>query len=203
MYYLGVTGGFLTGKSTVCGFLRRMKIKVINTDDIYRGLLSLDKMLKKHLVSEFGREILRGGRISRSNLRKRVLGNESNLSKVSEISHPYIISALKKELNSYRKMPGIIAVEVPLLYETGLENLFDKVIVVLAKKNNQVSRGLRLGYKRKQIQFFLACQLPLGYKKDKADYVLFNYKGREELYKQLKGVIEDIKNNQSLQQISA
>ena len=180
-----------------------MKIKVINTDDIYRGLLSLDKMLKKHLVSEFGREILRGGRISRSNLRKRVLGNESNLSKVSEISHPYIISALKKELNSYRKMPGIIAVEVPLLYETGLENLFDKVIVVLAKKNNQVSRGLRLGYKRKQIQFFLACQLPLGYKKDKADYVLFNYKGREELYKQLKGVIEDIKNNQSLQQISA
>lgn len=179
-----------------------MKIKVINTDDIYRGLLSSDKMLKKHLVSEFGREILRGGRINRKNLRRAVLENESNLSRISEISHPYIISALKKELNSYRKMRGIIAVEVPLLYEAGMENLFDKVIVVLAKKNNQVSRGLQLGYKRKQVQFFLDYQLPLRYKKDKADYVLFNYRSKEELYKQFKRVIEDIKNSQSLQQAS-
>jgi len=193
MFIIGLTGGFLTGKSTAANFLRRKNIAVIDVDKLYDGLLLRSVSLRKKLIKEFGAVIAEEGRVSRKRLRDMILDKPRHIKKLSHITHPYIIRELKARIKYYKQKPGILVVEAPLLYEAGLAKWFDKIIVVVSTLRNQLRRARLLGYRRKEALTLIKAQLPQKRKKELSDYVIINNRDIRELHRQTEKVFKYIK----------
>lgn len=137
---IAVTGGIGSGKSTVCEIIKKYGFPVYSCDQIYSELLNSSDFLKK-IENEFGGVLNSDGSLNRKALSAAVFNNESALKKLNTITHPEIISA------AFKKMEGssIAFLEVPLLFENGLEDLFDGAIVVLRgiedRINSVISRS--------------------------------------------------------------
>ncbi len=171
---MGLTGGIGTGKTTVAGMLEELGAEVIDADRLAHSLLRKGSKQYREVVAAFGKEILdRGGRISRKRLAERVFGRPRLLARLNRIIHPGVLEKLKARLERGRK-PVRVAV-VPLLYEVGLEDWFDYVVVVAADRKN-VGRRLSAerGMKKVEIEKRRRAQWPLPRKRAKADLVIDN-----------------------------
>jgi dephospho-CoA kinase len=193
MAVIGLTGGFLTGKSTVADWLRKQGYKVIDTDSIYHNKVLNRKQVKDNLAAAFGRDIFSQGRILRSRLRKEISKDKSYWQRLNSITHPYIIEELTNMIRENKKKEAITLAEVPLLYERRLEPLFDKVIVVSSDVAQQLKRAKKKGYSEEEAFLILKEQMPIAEKEKKADKVIRNNKGLEDLYEQNKRILKWLK----------
>ncbi len=123
---VAITGGIGSGKSAVAGIIKDRGYKVYSCDAIYAELLE-DGPFLETLANCFGNEIIRSGRLDRKLLSQLVFKDRSALKRLNEISHPEVMR------RAFSLMEGnkISFLEVPLLFENGLEKNFDRVIVVL------------------------------------------------------------------------
>lgn len=125
-YRFAITGGIGSGKSTVAEIIRRQGYAVFSCDAIYNELLCNYEFLNK-IVLEFGDVLDANGTLDRSKLSAKVFNDEAALRKLNAITHP----AIMEEVFNRSKGHKISFTEVPLLFESGLEEYFDGVIVVL------------------------------------------------------------------------
>ncbi len=183
---IGLTGGFLTGKTTVAKFLKKKGIEVLEIDRLYETLLQ-ENRLKKNLIKIFGKDILFRDKISKKKLRGKLLLRPYLLKELERVAHPLIIRELKRIIKSYRRKGKLLVIEVPLLYEKGLESLFDRVILISSSKKEQLKRAKKLGYTKKEVEIFINNQLPLRVKEEKADWVIRN-----------KGTLKELKDKSNL-----
>lgn len=188
---IGLTGGFLTGKSTFLKFLKRKGFKTLQVDSLYGKLLK-EAFLSKRLVKEFGKDILVRGGVSKKKLREKLFLKPSLLKKLNRITHPFIIKELKRLLKVLKRGKTPVIVEVPLLYEAKIEALFDKVIVVSSSQREQFKRAKALGYAPKEAKIFIQNQLPLKIKEEKADWVIKNTTNIAELRKKAYQLAKEI-----------
>ena len=191
MVVIGLTGGFLSGKSTVAKFFKEKGTVVISADKIYHELLLRDKYLKNKLTKEFGEDLIIQGRINRRKIKERAL-TKAGLKKLKSITHPYIIKELKKRISFYKKKVKFLVVETPLLYEADLARLFDKIIVVSSSLRLQLKRAVNLGYSREEALSLIKSQLPLIKKEKLADFIIRNYGTLETLRKNIDKVYKEI-----------
>ena len=131
---IAVTGGIGSGKSVVCDYIKKQGYPVFSCDSVYSELLTSAEFLKK-INDEFGGVLKNDGSLNRQALSEAVFNNEAALKKLNSITHPEIMSAALKKMDGMR----LAFLEVPLLFENGLENLFDGVIVVLRDKEDRIS----------------------------------------------------------------
>jgi len=197
MLRIGLTGGFQTGKTTVAKFLRQEKILVIDLDKLYHGLLVSCKTLKADLIQRFGSDIQVGGSIVRSRLRKKAISTRNCLKELTICTHPYIIAALEQQLKRKKNIP-LLVVDAPLLFEAGIEDLFDSIIVVSAPLDLQRKRAKARGWDARFIRVSLASQMPLSEKRKKADHVIVNNTSRFQLQKKVKRLSIDLKTQSSI-----
>ena len=183
---IGLTGGFLTGKTTVAKFLKKKGIEVLEIDRLYETLLQ-ENRLKKNLIKIFGKDILFRDKISKKKLRGKLLLRPYLLKELEKVAHPLIIRELRRIIKSYRRKGKLLVIEVPLLYEKGLESLFDRVILISSSKKEQLKRAKKLGYTKKEVEIFINNQLPLRVKEEKADWVIRN-----------KGTLKELKDKSNL-----
>lgn len=183
---IGLTGGFLTGKTTVAKFLKKKGIEVLEIDRLYETLLQ-ENRLKKNLIKIFGKDILFRDKISKKKLRGKLLLRPYLLKELERVTHPFIIRELRRIIKSYRRKGKLLVIEVPLLYEKGLEDLFDRVILISSSKKEQLKRAKKLGYTKKEVEIFINNQLPLRVKEEKADWVIRN-----------KGTLKELKDKSNL-----
>ena len=130
---VAITGGIGSGKSTVSKIIAERGYNVVSCDDIYSELLT-DKDFLNSLSAHF-KDAVSNGVLDRHKLSEIVFKEEENLKRLNALTHPVIMQ------NALLKMQGegINFCEVPLLFEGGFENLFDKVIVVLRDKSSRIN----------------------------------------------------------------
>jgi len=184
----GLTGGIASGKSTVARYLESLGAKVMNADQMGHELLIPGSPAYPQIISSFGREILiptgesaaEPGRevvreIDRKRLAAIVFANPQKLRVLNAILHPMILQRiLEITRQTWEGEPGIvIVVEATLIYETGIEKNFLKIIATWCRPEQQLERLLAKGeISREDADARIAAQIPLEQKCSRADYVI-------------------------------
>lgn len=184
MQVIGLTGGIASGKSTILETLKKMGAVVISADEVAHAATQPGKPAWEDIVRFFGTGILNDDKtINRKKLGEIVFNNRQYLQKLNEITHPRVKEMFKNSLKEIKeKNPdAVVVLEIPLLYEAGLEKICDEVWVVWVNRENQIRRLMaREGIDREEAVKRIEAQLPLDEKARRADFVIDNNKNVQE-----------------------
>ena len=171
MIRLAITGSIGMGKSTVAQMFERAGVPLFDADAVVRDLQANDP----ELIAAIGRRFpgtVAGGVLDRDRLSRLVLGYPAELEALEAIVHPEVQEARAKFLKENEDAPALLF-DIPLLFETGGEKAFDKIIVVSAPDTIQRQRVLaRPGMTEEKLDAILARQMPDEEKKRRADFVV-------------------------------
>jgi len=197
MLKIAITGGAGSGKSTVARIFAELGAEVLDADAAAREAVAVGAPAWRELRRLYGPLFFNpDGSLNRSRLAQRVFGNPEERRRLDGLLHPRITALLQARLAELERRGAPLAlVEVPLLYETGREGAFDRVIVVSAPEPER-RRRLR-GRDRRgeaEIRGILAAQWPLPDKAARADYVVDNGGDLDHTRRQVKNIWADLKN---------
>ncbi|WP_319577626.1 dephospho-CoA kinase [uncultured Desulfobacter sp.] len=198
MLKIGVTGSAGSGKSLVCEGFRRIGLVTLDCDEIARQVVEPGQAGYDLVVKAFGSEVVAPDRtLDRPALRRMIVTTKGSREKLESILHPIIISETVRLMeDAVHSKQKSCAVEVPLLFELGMENLFDVVVVVTASDSTLVDRiSRRDGVNRESAQKLLAIQMPQSEKVQKADYVIENRGEPEAVFKSVDGLYQKLVNH--------
>jgi len=151
---IAVTGGIGSGKSALSSAFKEMGYPVFSCDEIYKDIFSTEEY-KNVLVGVFGKGILTDGCLDRKKISAEVFSDKDKLAALNAAAHPRIIKKLNEEMEKY----PVSFAEVPLLFECGCENSFDKVIIVYRDKETRIlSVMARDGLSREEAERRMAVQ---------------------------------------------
>ncbi len=193
---IGLTGGIATGKSSVGNILQKKGATIIDADKIVHKLMEPEQKLWYDIINAFGDGILLDNKqIDRKKLGEIIFKNQNKREKLNQITHPRVIAEIKNKMDKLEDKNNIIVVEVPLLFETGIEDLFTEVWVVTTDKEIQIKRlkerdGLDLHAAKKRI----GAQMPLNKKENLADRVIDNNGSEKELLDKINQLWQEINN---------
>jgi len=193
---LGLTGGIATGKSTVTAMLRERGIPVIDADQIAREVVEPGKPAYEAIVRHFGRDILlEDGQIDRKKLGEVVFSDEAERQKLNAIVHPEVRRVMRQEAEvAEANGAQIVFMDIPLLYESKLQYLVEKIVVVYAPSDMQLARMMeRDELDEEQAKKRLRAQFPIDQKKLEADFLIDNSQSREETQRQVEELLTVIR----------
>ncbi|MFC5471853.1 dephospho-CoA kinase [Cohnella suwonensis] len=186
---IGLTGGIATGKSTVARMLEERGALLIDLDVIAREVVEPGQPSLSAIAERFGPSVLReDGTLDRKKLGSIVFADASKRKTLEGILHPAIRKVMKERMEKYeRSAPDkLVVVDVPLLYESGLESYFEQVMVVYAPRMLQLTRLIgRDGFDAEESRRRLEAQMNIEEKKRRADIVIDNGGGRERTEEQV------------------
>jgi dephospho-CoA kinase len=171
---VGLTGGIGSGKTTVSDRFARHGAPVIDTDLLARELVDPGQPALAAIVTEFGPECLDDrGRLQRAHLRERVFADPAGRRRLEAILHPRI-RALARERIADLTAPYCLVV-IPLLAETGMTDLVDRILVVDVPEAEQLRRVIaRDRIDEIQARRILAAQAPRARRLALANEILDN-----------------------------
>jgi dephospho-CoA kinase len=145
---VAITGGIGAGKSTALECFRRHGAATVSSDEIVHHLLATNPDVKRALVERLGEEILgEDGAPDRERIAFRVFRDPEALDFLEKLLHPLVsreYMAWREQLGALTDPPAVCVTEVPLLFEVGAEERFDKVVVITAPtKLREARRGGR------------------------------------------------------------
>ena len=188
---VGLTGGIVGGKSTVASMFKDLGAKIIDADRLGHGVILPYKPAWKKIIKLFGEDILKNDlTINREKLGKIVFANQALLKKLNEITHPEIIKLIKKEINLARdkthNQEKILIIDAALIYETKIDTLMDKIIVVYIEEDEQIKRLIkRNNLSKDEALQRVKSQIPMKEKIKMADYVIDNNSSLDKTKKQV------------------
>jgi len=181
---VGLTGGIATGKSTFARALRDLGVAVVDADALSRAAVARGTPALAQIARALGPEAIGpDGELDRSRVGALVFADVDARSRLEAIVHPAVRRAMRAETARLEAEGVELAFyDVPLLYEIGLEREVDAVAVVWAPREVQAARlRARNGFSAEQAEARLAAQLPIDAKAARADFVVVNDGGVEEL----------------------
>jgi dephospho-CoA kinase len=185
---VGLTGNIGSGKSTVAKFLVERGAVLIDADHLARQATE-DPEILQQIADVLGEDLFKDGRLDRVKTAAKVFHDEQSRRALGAIIHPWVRrkSAERVEsLQQQQKPPALILMDVPLLYENGLEQEFDTVIVVTAPLELRLARvQAGRGFSEEEVRARDAAQMPLEEKVERADFVLDNSGTPERLERQV------------------
>jgi len=171
MIRIALTGSIGMGKSTVARMFEFAGVPVFDADAVVRRLQGPGGRLVNK-IGELFPGCVRSGTLDRDCLAEIVLANRNKLAALENIVHPAVREAREDFIAAHCASP-VLVFEIPLLFETGGEKEFDKVVVVSASVDVQLARVLkRPGMSFEKLQSILARQLPDEEKRARADFVV-------------------------------
>jgi dephospho-CoA kinase len=183
--FIGLTGGIGAGKSEALRALERLGAATLSTDAVTHELLSTAEV-RDLLVAELGPEVAPDGQIDRGAVAERVFGDEEKRTWLESVLWPRVGERVAQFRESAEDQPAAV-VEVPLLFESGMESVFDKTIVVVADEDVRAGRAAARGHQL--VEARAARQLTQDEKAQKADFVVRNDGTVEELEFKLSDVL--------------
>mgnify|MGYP001069754794 CR=1 FL=1 len=180
---LGLTGGIGSGKSTALAYLHELGAACISSDDIVHELYSSAAVIDR-IRDHFGDVVVDGaGGISRPALAGIVFSDEAELRWLEDLLHPFVRDAVAEWVETQRNAtprPALIAVEVPLLFETGFEQRFDFIMLITApddvRRKRLTAKLTDSEFRRRRSQ-----QMPEAEKIARSDFVFENTGTRKAL----------------------
>ena len=173
MLIIGLTGSIGMGKSTTAKMFREAGVPVYDADAAVADLYETGGAAVQPLEAAFP-GVTKDGAVDREALRQRVLGNDEAMAKLNSIVHPLVgadrIHFFKAAEDAKADM---VVLDIPLLYETGLDAACDAVAVVAAPEEVQRQRVLDRGAMTEaEFQTILTRQLPDAEKRARATYII-------------------------------
>ena len=174
MTRIGLTGGIGSGKSTVAALLAAHGAVVVDADEIARDVVEPGTPGLVAVVAEFGPDVLsESGTLDRARLAQIVFNDPAALQRLNEIVHP-LVGAESQRLISAAPAGAVLVYDVPLLVESGLQDVFDSVVVVEAPENVRLERLTARGVDPQDAVRRMANQASGEQRAAVADYVIDN-----------------------------
>ncbi|MGZ5333162.1 MAG: dephospho-CoA kinase [Solirubrobacterales bacterium] len=187
--FIGLTGGIGAGKSEALAALGRLGAKTLSTDAVTHELLGSEQ-LRDLLVERWGDEVAPGGVVDRDQVARIVFERPEELAFLESELHPGVGQRVLEWRSSLDPATEVAVVEVPLLFEAGMEGAFDAVIAVIADdavREQRLAERDNAGLAGRSER-----QLSQPEKADRADYVVRNDGSLEDLERELAGVLERV-----------
>jgi len=193
MITVGLTGGIASGKSLVAQIVGRLGCEVIDTDIIAREVVAPGTEGWQAVVTEFGPQVLtEEGVINRAGLASIIFADAGRRAILNSILHPLIMRTVREQVAAVEAgdPDAVVVVDVPLLIECGMQNDFDKVMVVWTPRDQQISRLMaRDGLGEEAARQRIASQMPLDQKRACATFVIENDADREKTEAQVQEIL--------------
>ena len=165
MLKIAITGGAGTGKSTVARMFAGLGAEVLDADAMAREAVAVGAPAWVELRRLYGEEYFHeNGELNRARLAQVVFADPEARRRLDGLIHPRVEAELQARVAELaRRGVPLVLVEVPLLFETGREAAFDRVIVVAAPEADQIRRLRARDHRGEaEIRGILAAQWPLG-----------------------------------------
>ncbi|WP_017726621.1 dephospho-CoA kinase [Halalkalibacterium ligniniphilum] len=191
---IGLTGGIASGKTSVSKMFKELKIPVVDADQIAREVVQPGEDAYKRIVAHFGKGILQeDGTIERKKLGAIVFNDDSERNVLNGIVHPAVRERMQNQRKEYEAQGAkSIVFDIPLLYESNLFHLVDKVLLVYVDEAVQLKRLMdRDQAGEEDAQSRISSQLPLKGKIEKADAVINNNGTLAETRAQLEKILDE------------
>ncbi len=192
MPLIGLTGGMGAGKSTALKALERLGAAVQSTDAVVHELYE-GEQLRDAVVTRWGPEVAPDGKVDRNAVAERAFADDAERAWLEDTIWPLVGERIANWLEQARAIspaPRAAVIEVPLLFEAGMERMYDATIAVVAseelREERAAGRGHALGKERD------ARQLTQEAKARRATYVVRNDGSMQELERELSGVLEKL-----------
>jgi dephospho-CoA kinase len=174
MLRVGLTGGIGCGKTLVAQAFARQGVPVIDADEIARAVLAPGTEGIAAVRATFGPEYIRAdGTLDRARLRERVFADLRARGQLEAIVHP----AVRKQIESRTRSidaPYVLIV-IPLLFESGMEDLVDRILVVDCPRREQLARvTARDGVPAEQVEAIIESQIDAAERRARADDIIDN-----------------------------
>ena len=196
MLRIGLTGGIASGKSTVAAILRDSEYPVLDADSIARELLEPGQDAYNEVVGEFGDAVLnRGGAVDRPKLGAIVFSDSQKRARLNQILHPRIQDVVGKWFAALQRPggPDMAFEDAALILEAGAKKNLDRVLVCWCLPEQQLERLQQRGLSVEDAKLRIAAQMPMGEKRRLADEVIDCSRTIDETQKQVKLVLEKLK----------
>jgi dephospho-CoA kinase len=190
MRVLGLTGGIGSGKSMVASMFAQLGADVIDADQLARDVVDPGQPALDEIATAFGREILLpDGRLDRGKLARIIFADPVARAKLNAITHPRIRERMDAAIAARGSRPGILIVDIPLLYENERTSTVEAVIVVWVDPETQLHRLLhRDRLTEEEARQRIAAQMSLDEKRARADAVIDNSGSPESTQRQVEAV---------------
>jgi dephospho-CoA kinase len=190
--FVGLTGGLGSGKSEALRALGELGAATLSTDAVVHELLSGDE-LRDEIVERLGPEVAPGGSLDRSAIAERVFGDEESRKWLEGVLWPRVgerMVSWRQEVEAAEPAPPAAVVEVPLLFEAGMEEGFDHTIAVVAAEDVRAERAAGRGHAA--VDSRARAQLSQDEKAQRADFVVRNDGSLDELRNTLSRLLATI-----------
>ena len=187
--FVGLTGGLGAGKSEALRALGELGAATLSTDAVVHELLQGDE-LRGVVAARLGDEVAPDGQLDRSLIAERVFGDEEARRWLEQELWPRVgqrVAEWKREVDALDPPPPAAVVEVPLLFESGMETAFDATIAVIADEDVRAGRAAARGHA--SVAERAGRQLSQEEKAQRADYEVRNDGTLEELREKLSRVL--------------
>jgi dephospho-CoA kinase len=176
---IGLTGGIASGKSSVARLLEMKGFTIISADKLVKNIYQWPESIT-FIQTNFP-DFMRNGEIDFKKLREKVFQDEKTKKLIESYIYQRLPEAYLDELKLHSD-PSVIIYDVPLLFERGMEKLFDLVLVVYTPRSDQLERlKIRDHISTELAEKMLNQQMDIEDKKNKADVVLMNILSEKEL----------------------
>ncbi len=183
---IGLTGGIGSGKSTVSAGLVKRGAVLVDADAIVRDLQKPGKPVFKKMVERWGEKIITNeGELDRQAVADIVFKDAEELAALNEIVHPLVREEIANQREKYIKGNAPIILDIPLLIESGYENLRG-IIVVDLHTEEAVERLVKYrGFSREDALNRISSQVDREERLSKADFVIDNNGDLDSLEKEI------------------
>jgi dephospho-CoA kinase len=189
---IGLTGGMGAGKSTALKLLERLGAAVQSTDAVVHELYEGER-LRDAVVARWGAEMAPGGKVDRSTVAGRAFADERERAWLEGVIWPLVgerITAWLEQARTKRPAPRATVIEVPLLFEAGMEGMYDATIAVVSSEELRAARAAGRGHALADER--AARQLPQQEKANRATFVVRNDGTPEDLRRALSLVLDKL-----------
>ena len=193
--FVGLTGGMGAGKSTALAALQRLGAATISSDAVVHELWAGDEQLREAVVERWGPEVAPGGVIDRSAVAERAFATAEDRAWLEGLLWPLVgarvaawLGEARAEPQAGASRPRAAVVEVPLLFESGQQGIYDATIVVVSDERLRQERAAARGHAA--VDERAARQLSQQEKAELATYVVHNDGSEEALQRELSAVLD-------------
>jgi dephospho-CoA kinase len=191
---IGLTGGIGAGKSTALAALERLGAVVLSTDAVVHALYAGDLRLRDAVVERWGPEVAPGGIVDRAAIARHAFADDEERRWLEALLWPLVGERVGEWLTDARARspaPPAAAVEVPLLFEAGMEGLYDTTIAIVAPEELRRERAAGRGHEL--LQERAVRQLSQEQKAARATFAVCNDGSEAQLQEKLSEILDKLK----------
>ncbi|AKG74232.1 dephospho-CoA kinase [Salinicoccus halodurans] len=190
---IGLTGGIASGKSTASAYIEEKGYPVLDADKYARKATAKSGPSYKGIIQSFGEDVVsEDGEIDRSRLGAIIFKDPGQRKVLNKLVHPEVRRMMNEDRDRLVQ-DNHVFLDIPLLFENGLDDQCDITLTVYVDESIQKTRLMeRNGLTEAEAESRISSQMPLAEKRDKSDFVLDNSGSRANLYEQIEQFLSEI-----------